>query len=429
MSNFIAESIRFNPGRLRSRICLAAILCALSLPLYAQTSPINDQYAKQEVVKIRASADKLIASGIPDDVAKGAVLLEKAAALEQSELAVQKLTLDREKLSRELEDARKNSWKDLLTTLLPLATTLVLVGTLIFQMQQAHAERQQKRDAAVEEAKQKKIERDDKRKELEEGARLVEKQRFTNAMKDLQISEKVSTAAAVINTFRDEPYRSQVLDTAVTLLLARENFEDFESLFMEVLNPLTYANMPQIRRLCKAVDSEFFTIATPVWNEKIWRNEVEKLSEKDRKLYQLYSQEQLFLSNKLAGLLRTPAPQGLRVDLSGLNLREMDLSGVDLGTANISATNWTFVKVDNCDMSRITDFENCVVHNTSWWHSARISPSLLEHLENKFAYSPDQRYNTKYPVGPEEYAKSVAQLKAGGSATGGSRALQATPVA
>ncbi|HWY20489.1 MAG TPA: hypothetical protein VNX26_04665 [Candidatus Acidoferrum sp.] len=382
----------------------------------------RDAAARREAAEIRATADRLIASGVPDDVAKGAVLLEKAAGLEQARSNAEKLALEREKLRWDLQNSQGSHWKETFIAFTPLFTTLILAGTLIFQIQQAQRERRDRRIEAAEDARQKKIERDDRRAMAEAEAKRKEKQRFTDALKDLQTSERISTAAALINTFREEPYRSWVLETAVTMLLARETMAEFQTLYMEMLNPLTYDNMPQIRRLCKEVDSSYFLIATPIWDEQTASSDTAKLSEKDRKLFQLYSEQQSFLSSKLAGLLHNAAPAGVSVDLSGLVLRDMDLSGVDLGTAIIAASNWNFVNVDECDMSRITEFDNCVVYYTAWWHAARISKLLLQHLAKNFPYSPEQRYNTKRPLGTEEYSACVARLEAGGSETGGSRA-------
>ena len=209
---------------------------------------------------------------------------------------------------------------------------------------------------------------------------------------------------------------------AVTLLLMRETVEEFQTLYMAVMNPLTYHELPQMRRLCKAMDTSYFTISTPIWNESTLSSDVSKLSVADRKLFGLYSQEQIFLSNKLAGLLRTNPPPTMTVDLSQLVLREMDLSGVDLGMANIAATNWTYVNVDGCDISRVTEVDNCWMRETAWWHAARISKPLLDWLARNRPYEANQQYNTRLLVGAEEYTACVAKLEAGGSDIGGSRA-------
>jgi len=88
----------------------------------------------------------------------------------------------------------------------------------------------------------------------------------------------------------------------------------------------------------------------------------------------------------------------------------------------VAATNWTYVNLDGCDMSRVTEFDNCQVSATAWWHAARISKPFLDFLLKEAPYSPREMYNTKLPVGPEEYAACVAKLQAGGSEVGGSRA-------
>jgi hypothetical protein len=63
-------------------------------------------------------------------------------------------------------------------------------------------------------------------------------------------------------------------------------------------------------------------------------------------------------------------------------------------------------------MSHITEFGDCMVRWTAWWHASRISKPLLEYLEKNYPYVPGQNYNTKSPVNAEEYAASVTRLKA-----------------
>ena len=360
--------------------------------------------------------------GSPDDVAKGAALLEKAAALEHEAANADKLAMERQKLKQELEESKpKHRWSEILVSYIPLATTMILAGTLIFQITQASIERREKREERAAEAKDREQQRMTEAEERAAEAARKEQQRYTDALKEIQSSEKVSVAGTLINTFMDGPYRSQILDKTLTLLLRRETMEDFQSLYREVMNPLTYDLFPQMRRLYTEVDTEFFRIATPIWDESTFSNQVTKLSDQDRKLYELRDQEQLFLSNKLADLLRTRPPEGVQVDLSQLNLRNMDLSGVDLGTANIAATNWNYVDLDGCDMSQVTQFDNCSMYSTAWWHAARISKPLLDWLAKGYAYSEKQRYSGDLPTGPEEYAMCVAKLAAGGSEIGGSR--------
>jgi hypothetical protein len=377
---------------------------------------------QRNVAAIRAAAEKLIASDSPDDVAKGAALLEKAAALEHEAANADKLAMELEKLKQELEESKHNHrWSEILVSYIPLATTMILAGTLIFQITQARIERRERQEERAAEAKEKEQQRMTEAEERAAEAARKEQQRYTDALKEIQSSEKVSTAGTLINTFMDGPYRSQILDKTLTLLLRRETMEDFQSLYMEVMNPLTYDLFPQMRRLYTAVDTAFFTIATPIWDESTFSNDLTKLSDKDRKLFNLYDQEQLFLSNKLAELLRTRPPEGVQVDLSQLNLRNMDLSGLDLGTANIAATNWNYVNLDGCDMSQVIQFDNCSMYSTAWWHAARISKPLLDWLAKGYPFSEKQRYSGNLPTGPEEYAICIAKLEVGGSEIGGSR--------
>ena len=166
-------------------LCALLVLGALA---WAQTAGDGaESTVRREAAEIRAAADKLIASGATDDVAKGTALLEKAVELEQQDSNAQKQSLEIAKLKRDLDDSQESHWKDALVSLIPLASTVILAGTLIFQISQARTERKEKREEQAAEAKQK------------------EQQRFMDALKEIQTSEKISTAAALINTFREEP--------------------------------------------------------------------------------------------------------------------------------------------------------------------------------------------------------------------------------
>jgi hypothetical protein len=178
--------------------------------------------------------------------------------------------------------------------------------------------------------------------------------------------------------------------------------------------------LPQMAKLCRAVDASYYHVSGPVWNEKTLRSEVERLSPEDHARFDLYFSEQGFLSQKLAALFRTPAPAGVPVDLSNLCLRDVDVSGFDLGAVNISAASWNFVGIDDCDMSRIVEFDGCRMRWTAWWHASKISRPLLEHLKKNYPFSPGLDYNTKRPLNADDYAACVAKLEAGGSHTGGS---------
>src|ERR1017187_8659314 len=196
----------------------ALVMLGLSALACAQSA--IDADTQRNAAEIRAAANKLIASGSPDDVAKGAALLEKAAALEHDAANADKLAMERQKLKQELEESQHNHrWSEILVSYIPLATTIILAGTLIFQITQASIERREKREERATEAKDKEQQRITDAEERAAEAARKEMQRYADALKEIQSSEKVSTAGTLINTFMDGPYRSTILDKTVTLLL------------------------------------------------------------------------------------------------------------------------------------------------------------------------------------------------------------------
>ena len=398
---------------MRAIICSIILLAFWTTATQAQTPA--DTTTQREAAQLRATADKLLADANPDDAAKAAALLEKAAALDQQQATAEKLAMERLKLKHELEASDQSHWLAAFVNFIPLATTIILAGTLIFQISQARSERQDKQKEREDEARDKQLEREFNAKDKED-------QRFMDALNDIQTSEHISTAATLINTFQDEPYKTRILNMAVTLLLSRKTMDEFERLFLDVMNPLTYDKMPQMQSLCRQVDANYFQVSTPTWDDNLGDNDLTKFSPEDRKTFDLLNAQQLFLSSKLGALLRTRAPGNTQVDLSKLVLREMDLSGVDLGSPNVAAANWTYCNLDGADMSAITQFDNSRMSQTAWWHAARVSQPFIDFLVKKVPYNPRERYNSALPVSQQDFDSSVAKLRAGGTEVGGSRA-------
>ena len=400
---------------MRAIICSIILLAFWTTATQAQTPA--DTTTQREAAQLRATADKLLADANPDDAAKAAALLEKAAALDQQQATAEKLAMERLKLKHELEASDQSHWLAAFVNFIPLATTIILAGTLIFQISQARSERQDKQKEREDEARDKQLEREFNAKDKED-------QRFMDALNDIQTSEHISTAAALINTFQDEPYKTRILNMAVTLLLSRTVMEEFERLFMDVMNPLTYDKMPQMQSICRQVDANYFAVATPNWDSKLGRVDVARLTPEQLNTYNLVSRQQVFLSSKLGALLRTPAPHGTQVDLSRMVIRNLDLSGVDFGSPDVSATNWTYINLDGADMSGITQFDNSQMSATAWWHAARFSQPFLEFLVKKVPFNPSDDYKTPLPVSQADFDACVAKLRAGGAEVGGSRARE-----
>jgi len=387
---------------------MAALVCVVVAGMAVAVDPtaIN---TKADVAKIRADASKLIASGNPDDVTKGAALLQKALELEQLQANVDKLSVEQEKLRQDME-SQKSGWKEALVTLGPILTTMILAGTLIYQIWLARSERREKRREDREEGDRKALERKDAREKSEAEDRQKEKLRFMDALRDIWTSEKISTTSALISTFRDEPYRSWVMNTAVSILLSRNSMEEFTSLFMQVMNPLQDSDIPYVTTLCKEVDRSYFQLSSPVWDPTLHRADRGKLTEHNRKRFDLLDAQQIFLSQKLAAFLRLSTAAGKKADLSGMCLRESDLSGADLGTMNLTDANWNYLNVEDCDFGHISEFGGMFMTYTAWWHAKAINKPLLDYLTTNYPYVAGGDYNSKRILSQEDYNSSLGRL-------------------
>jgi hypothetical protein len=384
---------------MRPIVWCVLLLIVASVPGWGQSAANGSGAAAgREAAEIRASADKLIASGVPDDVAKGAALLEKASAIEQAQINAEKTATEQQKLQKELDDEQSSRWKSFATNLAPLVTTIVLAGTLIFQILQSRAERHEKSLERIVEAKN------------------TAKDDFTDALKNTQLLEGISPAAAWINSITEEPYRSAARKLGTKLMMRAKTFDDFQDLFGELMDPVTPDKMEELMKLSRGLD----TIYNPKKPELVplWDKRQKGLELKPEDLVKLevgdrLEQEQGLLSQRLGSLLRGRAAGDAAPDLHAIGLTNVDLSGCDLRGANIAMTAWNWVNLDDCDMSGITEFQFSAFYSTAWWHVSAMSAGLLEHLKANYAYAPGQNCWSKIPVSAEEYAASIARLAEG----------------
>jgi hypothetical protein len=145
---------------MRRLVWCAVLLVGSGALGWAQSAGTGDDAAaRREAAQIRTTAERLIASGSPDDVAKGAALLEKAEALDQREANADKLAMERQKLKLDLKAADQSHWLTALVSFIPLATTVILAGTLIFQIRRAAVEQAGKQEERKIDAKERELRR------------------------------------------------------------------------------------------------------------------------------------------------------------------------------------------------------------------------------------------------------------------------------
>jgi hypothetical protein len=363
-----------------------------------------DAETDRQVAAIREAASRLIASGTPEDVAKGAALLEKASEIEQVRLAGRKSEVEKEKLLKDMNDSN-GSWKGAAEILTPFITTIVLAGTLCLNMWQARVAAREKREDAKTQA--------DK----------DEKARFTDVVEMIVKMEHISQASTLISSFTTEPYKTLGRGIAMTLLRNAKSMPDFENLFTSVMDPGSPEYVGMLLPICRSVREQLGPLASAGWDYKDGVFNRAGLPPDKVDTYDLLVKQDHFLSERLAAVLKGPRKAGEVLDLRSIGMTDCEIRGADLRRTILTSVVWTWVDVDDVDFGGITEFYDSWFWNTAWWRAARIEAGFLDHLQRNYPYVEGREYKSRAPVSRAEYEEKVAALRRDATAASGSAAV------
>jgi len=375
-----------------SRRLRAALLGALAIFVLPASAFAE---APGDVESLRAAAARLLADGSADDAVKAADLLDKASQIE----------------SREAEGAKAHTLLGFLEAVLadglaPLISTIVLGGTLAFNVYQAKvAEREKRHDDLAREEQA----REDKRRQDEKDA----SENLNKIATLLQSSHHSLPTAALIGSLMDGPYRAQAREMGLSVMRSATSLNDFKDLFLKFFRPVTYQNLDDVLdylRDCHAVVERLWTIS---WDDtkKAWDNS--RLQPGQLREIDFQTEKRKFLSAEVAELLKQPSAMApARLDLSRLGFEGCDLAGANFRQASIGAGVWRTTVLDRCDFRGVTNFEDFWIENTAWWRAAYIDPPFLALLEDKFGFAKTD-WVQRMAGSEAAYNKELSRLKAG----------------
>jgi hypothetical protein len=288
----------------------------------------------------------------------------------------------------------------MITTAGPLLTTAVLAGTLVFQIYQAQQTARETHRADEE-----------KRQEVVRLAQAAEQARFTDALKLIQTSERIWPAATLLNTFTQEPQRTEARRMAVNLLLRVDSMEEFRDLFSSVFEPIAPADLPTILDLNRDVASKYTPLGLIAY-AKGSREDTAKMDQTTKRLYEQLGDELAFLTQKATAILQDPKADVGDLDLRSTMIYQADMRGVNFRHANLTSASFNQVNLDGCDLGEVTEFQFSIFRYSPWWHAARISKPMLDYLEETAPYSEETfgRWSPN-PVSATDYATNLQRLK------------------
>ncbi len=351
--------------------------------------------------KLREIASSIIGNSNDDRELKNAAeLLSLASEIEKQRAEARKLAVEEQKLSFDLGNSqqrlRSEDVKTYISSLSPLFTTIVLAGTLMLQSYQFL---KSEKDKQVEASRQ---------------AEAAEDVRWSDAVKLLSQSDKLSPAGAVLKGFvKSTRYGIQAHQTAVQILLKTDDPKVFENLFVSVFDPVDWNNLTQVVDLNRTLESSFGPLSAKTWNDKKQVSDMAKLDISERHTYTYLQAELKFTTAKIASGLKGPRRNGVVIDLRSTDLWNGDFRGADLSGANLDNATFLNVDVKGADMSGITHYENLDLFGSAWWEASKVSQGFLEYLIKRNAFQPEKSYGSGGSVSRAEYDAEIARLKHG----------------
>lgn len=347
--------------------------------------------------RLRQIAEKLLDSESPN-TESAAELLKAASELKLNLATIHKLNAERQKLQQDIRSSHQ--WRTMFIAVSPLVTTVILAATLGFQIWQANKQAEASRVADAE-----------KREALARQEQLAEATRFTEALKTIQESEKISPAAVLLDTFTKEPQKSEARKMVLRLLLNSKSEEDFEALFSGSVEPVTSSDLTTLLQLDRALYSQYVLINLSVDPST---NQIVESSVPDaqKSQYHLLRQEINYVSGRIGSLLRGPRDPGSQIDLTNSSLSTIDLTNANLRGANISGAVFSAVNFEGADLSEIAQFQNAEFFYSPWWRASRISKTFLSYLEEKYPFLPGgaSSYAGSVKATSEEYRSNLERL-------------------
>jgi uncharacterized protein YjbI with pentapeptide repeats len=329
---------------------------------------------------------------------KAGELLKLAAEIENQRAEARKLAAEEQKINLEVKDSRQRGKSDdrktYIALLAPVFTTVVLAGTLVVQSYQF--DRSEK----------------DKQIEARRQAGAAEDLRWTEAIKLLAQSEKLSPAGVLLKSFaKSDRYSAQAYKTAVQILVKTDDPQLFVNLFGSVFDPVDWNNLSQVVDLNRIVDSRWKSLTYRSLYAKKQTGDVKKLTQAEKQELEHLSTKLQFIAPKFAPVLKGLRPVGAKLDLRSVDLWTGDFQGADLSGANLSEADLTALDLKGANLTGITEYQGAAFVGTAWWEASGIGQGLLEYLVKTYPFDPRVDYASSQPIAKPDYDAGIARLR------------------
>jgi uncharacterized protein YjbI with pentapeptide repeats len=334
--------------------------------------------------------------------------LEKAASIAKLVSETEKLLSDKLKAEADISSIRRNerfeSARLWLPISVPFLSTIILAGTLIFQIRQFSVTTKMQKDSAEE---TRKIQ-----------TKAAEDAQWTEAIKTLaEAKTPESTLAGVtfLRSFMRSPtYQVPARELAFHYLIQTQNTDSFKPMFNAVMDIPTWDNLADYIQVNRLLAGAYDLAYVQINNVDADRSKLKTKSSVSKAVLQKQAdqiyQDLSLTSAHIASIMRTPRPNNIHLDLSGTSL----FNGADFRRANFQGANLSKTVlgcvVDGADFTKIEDFELSLWKYTAWWRAERIDAALLKYLTERYPFTENIDYSVVTDL--SDYKSNVDRLLA-----------------
>lgn len=348
--------------------------------------------------RLREIADSIIEKSSDDATIKsGAELLRLASEMENRRVEARKLAVEEQKIGLDLSESRRSrkseNWKAYITLLAPVFTTVVLAATLVSQSYQFNQSEK------------------DKQAEAKRQAESAEDVRWSDAIKLLSESDKISPAGALLKSFiKSDRYGDQAYKTAIQELIQTEEPERFNSLFDSIFQPVDWTTLPQMVDLDRTLWSSLDPLLQRSYNRAKNVNDLSTLSAADQKKVSSLNSRLTVITRAIAPVLKGLRPSGTTLDLSSTDLVNADFQGANLQGAKLERVTFSGVNIKDVDFSGVTEFGGSKFFSSPWWQVSHINQVFLEYLAKNYPCETGLDASGQSPS-PDACKQGIASLR------------------
>jgi hypothetical protein len=108
------------------------------------------------------------------------------------------------------------------------------------------------------------------------------------------------------------------------------------------------------------------------------------------------------ITAQIGGLLKTPKPPGVQIDLSSTWFQDGDWKGIDFDGANLDNIWLSEMDLRDAELKGVTHFNAAYLNRTAWWEVRSIDRPLLEYLRTNYPFRLGQSYGPQNQVSSQE---------------------------